>query len=281
MRTLFNEVLKNAGFDISLEYKRLYKLFYEERNAGIYNTPQNHSFSSTYEFFNKKENFRQISFRGTALDLYDFDKAHKLSFRSTTSTDDIEYLISFCEYIINLFNSFPAFESDFRIRNIASVFIEQITQIVDNACYTSIEKDECIIIIPKDVTVMAVSEIVDKSVSYKVILYNHHSLKGNIEEKKKIIRQLADLLEPKRNQLKEINGSFATDLFNCFNNFNIRHNNKDKSTSHYNPLFETITDSALEYLYDEIYQLCLLAFMEIDSIDKKRSIKEMLNSNKK
>jgi len=273
MRIPFNEVLKNAGFDLSLEYKRLHTLFYEERNAGVYNTPQNHSFSTTYDFFNKKENFRQLDFRGTALDLDDFDNAHKLSFRYTSSTDDIEYLISFCEYIINLFNGFPDFESDFRIRKISRVFIEQITQIVDNACYTSVEKDNCIIFIPKDVTVMTVSEIVDESISYKVILYNHHSLKGNIEEKKKIIRQLADLLEPKRKKLNEINSSLSTDLFNCFNNFNIRHNNTDKSSTHYNPLFETISDSALEYLYDEVYQLCLLAFLELDNVDRKKIYK--------
>lgn len=190
MRIPFNEVLKNAGFDLSLEYKRLHTLFYEERNAGVYNTPQNHSFSTTYDFFNKKENFRQLDFRGTALDLDDFDNAHKLSFRYTSSTDDIEYLISFCEYIINLFNGFPDFESDFRIRKISRVFIEQITQIVDNACYTSVEKDNCIIFIPKDVTVMTVSEIVDESISYKVILYNHHSLKGILKKKRKSLGNL-------------------------------------------------------------------------------------------
>ena len=173
MRIPFNEILKNAGFDIAQEYDRLYTLFYEEDNAGKFNTSTCRSFTTTYDFFNNKENFRLIKFRGTTLDLQDFDKTHQLTYIITPHTDDLEYLISFCEYIINLFNSFPSVETDFRIRNIARVFRTQIYQIIESTNYTQIEKDGCIIFVPKDVTVMAVSEIIDQDVSYKVIFYNH------------------------------------------------------------------------------------------------------------
>lgn len=276
MRKTFEEVLKSAKFDVSLEYKRLHKLFYEELNAGVYINCYHQKYTTTYDFFNRNEIFRTIKFRGTALDLDDFENSYPFSFKHKLDTDSIDDLISFCEFIINLFYGYPKLNSDERIKTIAQMFLEQINRIIEAAGYMSCKETELFCFVPKDIAAISVSEIIDSPNSYKVIFYNHYSLKGNIPEKKKIIRQFADLLEPQQKKLKEINNTLATDLFNCFNNLNIRHNNADKSSSKYNPLFETISDSALEYLYDEVYQLCLLAFLEIDNVKRKQFIEEML-----
>lgn len=276
MRIPFNEVLKNADFDIGLEYNRLYKLFYEEQNAGVYTTPNNHKFVSTYTFFNDASIFRSLKIRGTALSLQDFDETHKINYKSNPHTDDLDELVGFCEYIINIILSYPNLKTDNRITRTAGIFAEQIDRIIEAIGYQTKKKDNVMLFFPKDVVSMTVSEILPKSISYKVIFYNHHSLKGQIEEKKKIIKSLADLLEPKRKQLKEINPSLETELFNSFNNFDIRHNNREPTAKNYNHIFDTITPEELEELYDDVYQLCLLAFVELDNVERKRKINNLL-----
>ena len=69
--------------------------------------------------------------------------------------------------------------------------------------------------------------------SYKVIAYNHHSKKGDLENKRQILLALADVLEPQRKILESIDRQFASDLFYVYNNFNIRHNNVDPTGPKY------------------------------------------------
>ncbi len=140
----------------------------------------------------------------------------------------------------------------------------------------SVDQDELIIFTEKSVTAIAVSEIVPNDISYKVISYNHHSMKGNLENKKDTILKLANLLEGKRKQLKSINSSLEDDLFYAFNNLNLRHNNKDKLLKgKYKEYVSNMSNTELEQWYDEVYQMCLLAFLEIEQIDRKKSFNEL------
>lgn len=49
----------------------------------------------------------------------------------------------------------------------------------------------------------AVAEIVDSKSAYAVVEYNHHLLKGNIAEKQRILKILADKSEPMKGELKK------------------------------------------------------------------------------
>lgn len=51
---------------------------------------------------------------------------------------------------------------------------------MDTICYMPVEKKEITIYVPKEPAAIEVSQIVDEEISYKVLSYNHHSLKGNI-----------------------------------------------------------------------------------------------------
>lgn len=144
--------------------------------------------------------------------------------------------------------------------------------------YMMTQKDSITIMVPKSQEAIAVSEIVSPTLSYKVIEYNHHALQGNIEAKKSIILLLADQLESKREALRSINKTLENNIFFLYNSMNIRHNNCDPNSKNYKEHTANMPIKELEFWYDEIYQLSLLAFLELDNIERTKQI-EVLKRN--
>ena len=62
------------------------------------------------------------------------------------------------------------------------------------------------------------------------------------------------------------------------NSCNIRHNNKDESSKQYKKYIAEISNAELEHTYDEIYQMCLLAFMQLEHADRKDWLVEVKNN---
>lgn len=117
---------------------------------------------------------------------------------------------------------------------------------------------------------VAESDLVPKELSYRIISYNHYSMKGQLEAKKSALVQLASLLEPKRGSLKKADKTLESDLFYLFNNLNIRHNNVDPADSaKYKPFIVQMKQEELEHWYDETYQMCLLAFLQLEQTERK------------
>ena len=141
----------------------------------------------------------------------------------------------------------------------------------------SVNEKGITIFTPKSQEAISVSEIIAPELSYKVIEYNHHLLQGNIEKKKAILLLLADKIESKRSDLKNINRTMETNIFMLFNNMNIRHDNCSKESSHYIEYVANMPKKELEEWYDEIYQLSLLAFLELDNIERNRKISDLKN----
>lgn len=108
--------------------------------------------------------------------------------------------------------------------------------------------------------------------------YNHHSLKGNIEAKREILVKLADVLEAYDKKLSGINQTFKSDLFQLINSCNIRHNNKDKFSREYKKYIAEMSDTELEHTYDKIYQMCLLAFMQLEHVERKEWLASIKSS---
>lgn len=227
--------------------------------------------TSLYDEFS--EYFINVWFRGTSLSLEDFDEQYGFDFEKYPQSFNIDYLINFCEYFYNLICAYidvPALNK----YNVTFI-LHQINRVIEAVGYMSTKQDGLTIFTEKSVSAIAVSEIVPNDISYKVISYNHHSMKGNLENKKDTILKLANLLEGKRKQLKSINPSLEDDLFYAFNNLNLRHNNKDKDYKKYKQYIADMPDNDLEQWYDEVYQMCLLAFLEIEQIDRKKSFNDL------
>lgn len=137
------------------------------------------------------------------------------------------------------------------------------------------EKEQVLVIEDKP-EVTAVAEIVDDDLSMEVLKYNHHTLKGDLATKKKILLRFGNELEAKRDTLNLVNKESTTNIFYMLNNFNLRHNNIDESNNkHFKKVVAEMKDGELEEWYDELYQMILLAFLELDNKDRTIKFKEI------
>ena len=263
MRRNFADVLKNGKIDIKKEYSKLYELFYGKDSR------DDHSLAELISM-----NFNTIHFRGTCLNLDDFDQQYGFNFVEQPQNFNIDYLVSFCEYV---YNFVAAFQDPFFFSGSGRMFyFQQIQKVIDAIGYMQSSDDGFVIFVEKNQAAISVSEIVPQEISYKVISYNHHSMRGDIEGKKATLLILANQLEPQEKKLNQIDATFKSELFYAFNNFNIRHNNVDPSDKrYYNKAVAEMTEEELEHWYDETYQMCLLAFLRIEHIERKNAISEL------
>ena len=218
-----------------------------------------------------------MPFRKTCLSLDDFDDFYGMYFEKNPSNFNLDYLILFCEYTYNLalymqpmgmFGYMGALPQN-------QLYLQQVSKVIESIGYMPMKDGNVTIFVPKSAEAIAVSEIVEPSLSYKVIEYNHHALQGNIEGKKSILLLLGDKLEAQRAKLKQINKRLEDSIFTLLNNLNLRHNNIDTDSKEYNSFVAAMSKNEIESWYDEVYQLCLLAFLEIDNIDRTRKVKEL------
>lgn len=274
-RIPFSQVLKNASIDLRREYDRLYGMFCLQRiiivNGGDTTLRDACAF-----------NFPSLPFRGTCISLDDFDDSYDYHFERKPSAFDIDYLVSFCEYSYNLaiYNQGTGY-GGIAMNNVGQsmqFYIMQVQRVIESIGYMPNAKDGVTDFVPKDQGAISVAEIIDSDLSYRVIEYNHHSMKGNLNRKREILLALADKLEPQRPKLKQINSTMESDLFFLFNSVNLRHNNSaSDGKKYYIPFIAAMTDEEIEKWYDETYQICLLAFLELDNTERKDRVSKLKN----
>ena len=105
-------------------------------------------------------------------------------------------------------------------------------------------------------------------------------MRGNLLAKKTTLLRFANLLEPQRSILETINKKLSVNIFFMFNNLDLRHNNSTSGDKNYQQYTEQMTKEDLEAWYDELYQMCLLAFLEIDNIERAEKV-DVLKKNYK
>ncbi len=132
--------------------------------------------------------------------------------------------------------------------------------------------EEKVLIIPDNEAVTAVMEIVDAPLDMEVLHYNHHSLKGNLNAKKSVLRNLGDALELRRKELHKIDSTLEATIFHILNSMGIRHMNAKNEAN-----VVKVGDD-LEYWYDELYQMMLLAFLRMDNVKRMNKYEEELKS---
>ena len=260
-RKNLSQILKEAKIDYRREYDRLYQIFYELGTGQGDDVLRD---ACAGAFWN-------MPMRGTCLSLDDFDEVYGINFEKDPEDFDFNYLLNFCEYTYNLviYTSFRQWEYGFYSPK--SVFQNQLNKVVELIDYEFLDDDDTgiSILVPRKQEAIAVAEIVDKKLSYSVLEYNHHGLKGNLEKKKTILKFMADDIEPQRKALNGINKTLADNLFQMLQKF-VRHNNED------NPYIKGLSPDELETCYDDIYQMWLLAKLEIDNLERKKRVEETL-----
>ncbi len=260
MRRNFAEVLKDMRIDISKEYEKLWDMFFD---------------NDVYENIN--ENFNKLWFSDTYLSLEEFNTATGFDFREKKKikSNEIDYFVSFCEYVYNIIIAADSRYLEFYGVDF-SVYIRRIFMLVEKIGYVSTQQDSFTIFVEKSPSAISVAEITPKDIAVNTLSYNHHSMKGNLFSKKNALKLFADYLEPKRRTIESVNSKFANSLFYAFNNFNIRHNNVDpENKNNYKKFIADMAKDDLEKLYDETYQMCLLAILQIDNKQRTKYINEI------
>lgn len=269
-RRNFAQILKEAKVDIRREYDRLYSLFFLNKAFQL-----NNSMLSLRDYCACF--FYSLPFRGTCLNLDDFDDFYGFNFEKVPTDFDLNYLLSFCEYSYNLAvymnpTNYSILASFTTYNQQPQFYVQQVMKVVDAIGYVITKQDDSddmSIVVAKSPAAMAVAEISDSKMAYKILEYNHYALKGNLDRKLSILKVFADEIEPRRAELKKIPGSVESELFQMLQKF-IRHNNRD------NPVIAAMSDDELEAVYDDIYQMWLLAMLELDNVERKKCAKELL-----
>ena len=278
MRRNFAQILKDAKIDIKVEYQKLYGMLYD-RSIQVSNTNRISVYDelSTY--------FIAFHFRGTCLSLDEFNDLHGFHFEKDPTNFNIDHLISLCEYIENLLIAYQCVSLSYPYEygnmptNLFNVqfYLQQISQVIEKIGYMQAGQNGLTIFVEKDPAAIAVaeSEFIPESLSYRLISYNHYSMKGNLAEKKATLLDFANLLEPQRTNLERIDKTFASDLFYAFNNFHIRHNNADTQSSKFKEPIGALSKEQLEFWYDEVYQMCLLAVLRLEHVGRKKTLEAL------
>lgn len=206
--------------------------------------------------------------------MQEFDEENGFNFPDPSKANPkFDDLILLMEYFYNMLTGYMGanhFAFDNRINT--QFLMQHILKVSEAIGYTQASEDGFTVFVEKNAVVSAVaeSELIPLELSYKLIAYDHHSMRGDLEGKKTIILRLAALLEAKKSILHQVNLNLENDLFYIFNNFNLRHNNCDSSAKgKYKPYIANMKKDDLEKWYDEAYQMCLLAFMEIEQAARK------------
>lgn len=273
MRRNFAQILQEAKIDPKLEYQKLYGMLFD-RNIPVSNSNR----ISAYDELS--ECFISFPFRGTCLTLEEFNDLNGFHFEKESDDFKIDDLVSLCEYMENLLMGYQSISMSFsygygnprpQLINVQFYF-QQISQVIEKIGYMQASQNGRTIFVEKSPAAVSVAEssLIPNGLSYQLISYNHYSMKGQLEAKKSVLIQLASLLEPKRDDLKTADKALENDLFYLFNNLNIRHNNVDPvDVGKYRPFVAQMESEELEHWYDETYQMCLLAFLQLEHLERK------------
>lgn len=270
-RIPFSQMIKKAGADIRREYDRLFALFYKQK-ISYYGSVD----ITLREFC--ANSFSKFPFRETCISLKDFDDSNGFNFKEEPVFFDLNYLVLFCEYSYSLIDSSAIYNYTAitpELNTAMQLYIRQLNMVIEAIGYMKNKHKGITDLVPKDQAAIAVAEIlIDPNLSYRVIEYNHHSMKGDIERKRATLLVLGDKLEPQLQRLKQINATLESNLSMLLNNVNVRHNNKEPGKN-YKKYVAEMKDEEIEQWYDDLYQMILLAFLELDHLDRKGRLEQL------
>lgn len=259
------DIINGLKFDVVKEYARIWTLFNTADRVGPRAVSLAEQLSASMQFFPN-------SFKHRAITLDDFNDVFGFKFNPPNESVTEDELISYCEYVVTLCDHLWVYSEDCLEEDsddLREDLFQTIESCMDELGLMPAKRDNITIFVNKDPTVTAVAEMVDESLSYDVKSYIHKQTKGNLQRKKTILKFLADDIEPKRKTLNGINKTLADNLFQMLQKF-VRHNNED------NPYIKGLSPDELEACYDDIYQMWLLAKLEIDNLERKKRVEETL-----
>ena len=260
-------------FDVSIELDRMKRLF-ENKGTVFYDY-------KTYTLLSyiKVAGFSTWRNRGHCVDLSDFLSLLDYDDLWSNAETDVLDLFTLIEIIYNFWYiadqktsaSYGSGDSGSDFRLLRKIMDDCLSHYNYRGMY--FPNHEQLIVIEDKPEATAVAEIVKKEIAFKVLRYNHYMLKGNISAKKDILLAMGEDLEPKRKQLNTIDAKLEDGIFYILNNLNLRHNNKTEGDKNYKQAVADMDSNTLEHWYDELYQMMLLAYLQLDQVERNNQIK--------
>lgn len=267
--------IASASINISNEVDRIVSMSIKEKCT--YSSPYNRTL---FEFVDERC-FRDWSYRGHFVNVDDFLEA--VNYKEiiiAAQNGDSEAFMTLIELTYNLWNlayhdiidekSASGWNNNFF--HLRDVMLDNIEK-YNHKAYID---DERILIIEDKPEVTTVAEIIEHDLAIDIIRYNHRSMQGEIELKKKILIALGLELEPKRKELQVLNKQLSDDIFFMLNNMNLRHNNRSKKDmTKYKEYVAKMSKARLEKWYDELYQMLLLAYLLLDNVGRTETVRDL------
>lgn len=168
-------------------------------------------------------------------------------------------VITTLEYYINLINLLnlrlksPTIRVNYQFYNEFYLLKQNIDILLEHLNYEKIiiDEEEKVLLVPKNISSIAVAEISTKNTAFSILKYNHTALKGNLEEKRNILNSIYLEYEPLLKSPPEGYGDFFNKTNALLNTLHIRHNNKAKENN--KNRIVNLNDDEMEKWYDELY----------------------------
>ena len=263
------EKLGALGVNVAAEYHALITLFKSEKIISLNYT--NH----TLLWYVNEYYFRSLprEFRTPYLSVYEMMIALNIK-DDSRSLDD---LLLLSEFLIALLPEEKLAEN-IQVRKQAYVIFENIISFLEKLNYELFEMENGrIIIVEKNpATTQAVEIVEDAPTSLALIEYNHYALKGNLDEKRRILNALGSYIEPilrSRALQKAGYNQLESDVGFMLNSFHVRHNNKVGAKAQ--DYIVSLNDTQLEEWYDKLYNAILAVIIINDHIPTQTGIESL------
>ena len=238
----------------------------------------------TLEEFVDEFAFNTWKARGRCLDQDDFYETLDFSSIQAGSQYNLDDFLSEIEVIYNFWYIAVKYIKKYSYAFQCLDTADELKKLMD-ACLSDLnqrafydEDSEQLIVAEDKPEVTAVAEIVEPQAAFEIIRYNHRTLQGDVEAKKRILLTMGAALEPKRDALKGINRPLESGIFFILNNLNLRHNNCTEGDRNYKQAVSAMSTEELELWYDELYQMILLANLEMDNASRMRDVDNLKNT---
>jgi hypothetical protein len=231
---------------------------------------------NTIEEYVSEVVFHKWKSRGTCLDCIDMRKRLGLDTINYGNIEQILFYLEYCKNIIQLFHD--NYRNDDRTLVLfpsINILSKNINILLDHLNHEIlyIANEEKILIVPKNPAGTAVAEISTEQTGMAILKYNHASMKGDVEEKRKLLVEIAREYEPILDKPPDGNATMFTKTNGLLNCLHIRHNNIEGKYS------KELPDD-LEKWYDELYQMLLLCVLLSDNVERMIEVQKLLDTMK-
>lgn len=282
-RRTMKEILADRRVDVAVEFRRLWKMFTtkvtDAFGASAYGAVMScsgiTSHDSILDVCNNYFSEFPVEIRHTLRSVDELESACGFSFQGICYGErdiDLSDLMDLMEFVWTLLRGLMAVANQrFPLMRGAVAYlhdhmVSQMTLLLEEiGCMCVDGSDYVVSIAPKDARVIEVSKRVPRDLSVRAFEYIHRSMEGELEEKRGVLREFGQYLEPKKDELRALNSEVCNRLFSMLNNANIRHNNIAKGDKSYREVIARMSEASLEQIYDDTYELCLTACMLLDS----------------